>query len=593
MCGIAGFYGFKGFKFNLLDLKEFASPLNHRGPDGEGFEMYSEQRVGLAHKRLSILDISIAGKQPMQYANNRFSISFNGEIYNFLELRNILVSKQYQFNTNTDTEVILAAYDYWGINCFNKFNGMWAIAIYDDNDKTILLSRDRFGIKPLYYKHYGSFFAFASETNCFAKLKDHPRSFNHDVLMKSLINPNYAASINSSIFDGIEQVPPATIIKIDASGVCQKQQYYNFNKACAEKSDIEFHEGDFFNLFEDAVKLRLRSDVPIATAFSGGLDSTAVFSMVHHIAKNQLAQRLPESWQKAFCMEFNGSENNDGPYARAALQEMGWNAEFIEVAEEDIFDKIRLETTYFDDIIGAPLSSITGIYASMKANGYSVSLDGHGADEYLFGYRNMVNDVFYNSLQLNGKKTTLQIGVALLNMYHPEQRKEVKKRLNTLIKAAYKTRNYFKRIIKNTLQTNDFDKELTYQNFLVDPLPGLLKNFDKASMYSGVEVRMPFMDYRLVEMCQNLPLEMKINKGHTKWIVKDELKSIMPRVTLERTYKIGIGAPINQWLANKSKYDEILQEGPHKHLIPKEILANTNEDKSELWKYLNLQLIKL
>ncbi len=592
MCGIAGILNFQGQKVSLSKIKRFSEPLNHRGPDGEGFEIYNEGRVGFAHKRLSILDILIAGKQPMRCANNKLSIIFNGEIYNFLELKDILKSKQYQFTTNTDTEVILAAYDYWGTDCFNKFNGMWALAIFDENDKSVLLCRDRFGIKPLYYKHYGNFLAFASETNCFKNINHHPRSFNHEVLIESLTNPNYAASINSSIFEGIKQLPPATFMKIDESGICKKEQYYNFKKACAEQSDIEYSAGDFFNLFEDAVKLRLRSDVPIATAFSGGLDSTAVFSMVHYIAKNQLAQRLPLTWQKAFCMEFKDSENNDGPYARAALQEMGWDAQFIEVAKQDIFSKLVADTTYFDDIIGTPSTSITGVYSAMKANGYSVSLDGHGADEYLFGYRDMVNDVFYNSLQLNGKKTTLRIGVALLNMYHPEKRKEIKKRLNTEIKAAYQPNNYFKRILKNTLQNNDFDKQLAYKNFLIDPLPALLKNFDKASMYSSVEVRMPFMDYRLVEMCQNLPLEMKINKGHTKWIVKDELKEIMPKATLNRTYKIGIGAP-EQWLKNSALYDEILQDGPHKALIPKDVFTSPEISKNELWKYLNLQLIKL
>ena len=145
--------------------------------------------------------------------------------------------------------------------------------------------------------------------------------------------------------------------------------------------------------------------------------------------------------------------------------------------------------------------------ARLEANGYSVSLDGHGADEYLFGYRNMVNDAFYNSLQQKGKKTSLHIGVALLNMYHPSKRKEIKKRLHSEIKSAYNTKSYFKRLFKNTLHGNDFAKELVNHNFLVDPLPALLKNFDKASMFSSVEVRMPFMDYRLVEMCQNRDID--------------------------------------------------------------------------------------
>ncbi len=593
MCGIAGIYNFDGKTLSLDDLKTFAKPISHRGPDAEGFDFFHERKISFAHKRLSILDISDAGAQPMQSADNQLSIVFNGEIFNFIELRNELKSKGYAFRTNTDTEVILIAYQHWGHACFNKFNGMWAMAIYHKSNNSILLCRDRFGIKPLYFKHYGNFFAFASETNCFANIKNFPRSFNHDILTKTLDNPNYAASIQSSIFEGIMQVKPGCYMTIDEKGFCEENKYYHFEKACAEISDITYQTGDFFDLFEDAVKIRLRSDVPIATAFSGGLDSTAVFSMVQYIAKSKIEGRLPKDWQKAFCMEFKGELNNDAPFAVAALKEMGLEADFIQLGEENISNAIINETTYFDDIIGTPISSITGIYRAMKNAGYTVSLDGHGADEYLFGYRDMVNDLFYNSLKYNGKKSTLKTGVALLNMYHKDERLRVKKRLNQEIKLAYQNLNYFKRLWRNTIEENEKDKEIVKHHFFINPLPALLKNFDKASMLSGVEVRMPFMDYRLVEMCYNLPIESKINKGHTKWIVKDELKNIMPKVTLDRTYKIGIGAPLQTWLGNKNKiiFDEILMDGPNKEFVPKEIL-NTN-DIDKYWKYLNLQLIKL
>jgi len=597
MCGIAGIYHFDNKKIDQRNFSQFTATLNHRGPDSEGEVLLNDDRLALAHKRLSILDISQAGHQPMISASGKYIISYNGEVYNFLELRKDLNQKGYQFKTQTDTEVILAAYEHWGTECFNKFNGMWSMAIYHFEDGKLLLCRDRFGIKPLYYKHYGNFFAFASETNAFEKIKGKPRSIDRAIFERSIIDPYYSASFGASIFDGIVQIKPGHYMLIEENGITVQKQYYHFYKNCASNADLTYKFGDFYNLFEDAVKLRLRSDVPIATAFSGGIDSTAVFAMVNYLAKKSFSDNVPKEWQKGFCLSFANSANDDTPFAKAAIEEMNWNADFINLTPHTIIDKIIHDTKFYDDLSTTPLTSISPIYNAIKNNGFSVSLDGHGADEYLFGYRNMVNDLYYNSLLYNGKKTSKQIAVALKNMYPPADQKALKKRLISEINEAYKGGNYFKRLWRNTIHTNECDTEIIKQNFFISPLPALLKNFDKASMQHGVEVRMPFMDYRLVEMCYNIPWTEKIKNGQSKWIIRNELKTIMPKVVLNRNHKIGISGPLEQWLnlENRKKLLPIIREGKNMDYMPAQWKNQDllKIDNATFWLYLNIQLIQI
>ena len=592
MCGIAGIYHFKGEKCEISDLKQFAAPLNHRGPDAEGFMLYNKGRLGFAHKRLSILDLSPNGAQPMASSSKRYSIVFNGEIFNFIEIRKDLNLKGYKFKSDTDTEVILASFEEWGNECFNKFNGMWAIAIFDHLTNNVILSRDRFGIKPLYYKHFGSFFAFASETNCFKHIKAHPRSFDFENIKRTIADPYFVNSIHSSIFEGIDQLRPGHIMQIDANGVCETLQFYDFHANCASQSDISYTPGDFKYLFEDAVRLRLRSDVPIGTAFSGGLDSTAVFSIIKHLASTSKdLSRLPKKWQTAFCMVMNEDSNiNDLPFAQKALKELNSEAIYIETDQHNLFDQIIQDHNYYDDIIGTPLTSITPIYQSMKTNGYTVSMDGHGADEYLYGYRGMVSDLFYKSLNYKGKGYVKRIRDGLVPMYLNNEQAEINDKLNRIIKNHYGLSSYFKRLVRNTFVPESPEKSIVYSNIFSSPLPSLLKTFDKAAMLNSVEIRMPFMDYRLIEMCYNLHNNFKIRDGKTKWILRNELKDILPQSTLDRTYKIGVQAPVDHWLngQHKNKFNEIINNGPNNDLIHE--IGKHNISK---WSLINLQLIKL
>jgi len=592
MCGIAGIFKFDGQACSLAEIKQFAQPIDHRGPDDEGYELYADNRLALAHKRLSILDLSNSAAQPMLAANKKYSIVFNGEIFNFLELRKELQQKGHAFITETDTEVILAAYTEWGSSCFNRFNGMWAISLFNHESKEVLLCRDRFGIKPLFYSHFGSLIAFASETNCFKNISGHTRSFNMETLQETMKDPYYANALNTSIFEGIEQIPAGHMMLIDSTGLCTTKRYYSFEAACASQSDFTYTTGDFKDLFIDAVRLRLRSDVPIATAFSGGLDSTSVFSVIKHLA-NQPEQmsRLPKNWQTPFCMAMQEDERvNDLPYAQVALKELHSEATFLQTDHHNLMDNLIKDHAFYDDIIGTPITSVSPIYEAMKANGFSVSMDGHGADEYLYGYRNMVMDLFYQAPAVKGKRYSKRVLSALIEMYHPQSQGETLFKLGRVLSKQYNLPSYLKRLLRNTLQTNEPEKEIILKNMFKSPLPTLLKTFDKAAMKHGVEIRMPFMDYRLIEMCYNLPNRFKINEGKTKWILRNELKDIVPQSTLERTYKIGVQAPIDSWLNGKHKatVKEVIENGEHTLM-----LKDLDQNGITQWAKFNLQCIKL
>jgi asparagine synthase (glutamine-hydrolysing) len=283
------------------------------------------------------------------------------------------------------------------------------------------------------------------------------------------------------------------------------------------------------------------------------------------------------------------------PFAKKALKELNADASIIYTDSTNLFDNIFADTQFFDDITGSPLTAITGIYKAMKNKGISVSMDGHGADEYLFGYRSMVMDLFYKSQLYQGKKYSKRLAKVLLRMYHPDEQSDLKQTLKDQMKNAYTFPNYIKRLARNTFMPEFPEQNIALNHLFKSPLPSLLKNFDKASMKHGVEIRMPFMDYRLIEMCYNLENRYKLNHGQTKWIVRDELKNIMPPSTLARNYKIGVQAPVEKWLAgeHKHKFEALLHDGHHKDLIPKEFLNAKDKNYQQYWHFLNLQMIDL
>ena len=596
MCGIAGIIDLKGQAIGMVDIMRFTDSMAHRGPDGSGYDLLNHQTVALGHRRLSILDLSDSAKQPMSYAHKRYWMTYNGEVYNFNEIKHELISKGHSFESNTDTEVILAAYVEWGKACLHKFNGMFAFAIWDDTKKHLFLARDRFGIKPVYYTFKdGSLFAFASETNAFKVLKGFNRSINPTHL-QLVLNDTYALEGQGlSLFNDIQLLPPAHYLEWSEKKGLSFQKWFDLEQHLhTVPKSIEEQADMFYDLFRDACKIRLISDVPIATALSGGLDSSAVYSTIFDILQHEHLERVPQNAQTAFSAIFSGMPNDEKAFAKMATEYTKGPIEWIESNQLDLIKIIQKDTIAADFIHTSPITSIANIYFGIKQKGFSVSLDGHGVDEMLYGYRDMVYDL-YNQFHKKGNISGMvNIGQVLVKMYPLHAQEKISKELSQNLKSV-ETQSYIKRLIKSNRNSGQ-EKDLCLFETVIHTLPSLLRNFDKASMMNGVEIRMPFLDWRLVAFCASLPIESKIGNGYTKRILRHAMTNRMSEQIRTRTFKVGISSPIHYWLNRDLKAWAIdtLSHSSIKHQAMSEYQSGelSNATAQKVWQQINLQLIQ-
>ncbi len=610
MCGIAGIYNLNGNSVDLNNLKHFTDSMRHRGPDGAGYELFNNNTLGLGHRRLSILDLSEAAKNPLHYAD-RYTITFNGEIFNFLEIKNDLIAKGYSFKTETDTEVVLAAYNEYGKDCLLKFNGMWAFAIWDKKENTLFLSRDRFGVKPLHYCFIPNhLFAFASETIAFKHLDEFNRNFDEKNLVCAIQLSNYIEAAGKTIFKSIYQLLPGHSIVIANNKELKIERWWNTaDHLILVNSNYEKQVEEFKELFFSACKLRMRSDVPIASALSGGLDSSSVYCTLQQFKNSSSElQRLPSDWQKAFVATFPGTNMDERQYAEEVINYTNGNAVYIIPDYSNLIKDIVKTTALFDGIIANPVIAICDIYKAMRKNGIVVSLDGHGADEYAFGYNYYVLDAFYEALKNNnenGAKEYSAIVSELSPVYNSEklmqsfyENNSVKAKIKNKIKSIIGTNGSQKLPSNNFNWFNEESKTETFSvfsnpfkgitktlfnDFHYNSLPINLRDFDRASMQNSIEIRMPFMDYRLVNYMFSLPQESKLGNGFTKRIIRDAMKGIVPEKIRTRKLKIGIGSPIAEWVAGPMK--ELIND----NISSKKLLEANYLKGAEIKKYVEQQ----
>lgn len=588
MCGIAGIWNFEDRKVQLNDLKRFTDSISHRGPDGAGYQLLDNDCLGLGHRRLSILDLSENGKQPMSYREEKYWITFNGEIFNFLELRNELHALGYVFRTNTDTEVILASYIHWGIDCLKKFNGMWAFAIYDTDKKNLFLARDRYGVKPLHYTFESNQFAFASETIAFKSLAGHTRRINYSNMAVAIDSNNILEGLGHTIFENIYQLLPGHYLLLQKN---QKPKQHRWWNTLETKTEIPPHYADqvphFKSLFENACKLRLISDVPVATALSGGVDSSSVYCMVNHVVNSGNTVRTHSNNKTAFCATFPGTDVDERTYAEKVIAYTGGTAIFVEPDYTNLPQQILESTIRFDSITSTPLYSILEVYKGMKRNGYTVSLDGHGGDEILYGYTPTVFEVLMHAYQTGDTQLEKESESTYLNMFAPSTIDKNRAWLHSIRAQVNKQRSPLgkaKSLVKNLIGKNKADetifnspnnwvsshlhvlpelsdKPYSYEHlnraekalardFCLLNIPYNLRDFDRAAMQTGIEIRMPLMDYRLVQYSFSLPFSAKIGNGVTKRILRDAMKDLMPEEIRMRKNKMGFTAPVKKWLSD-------------------------------------------
>ncbi len=549
MCGICGFYD----PDNKLPekaalLQKMNSAQKHRGPDDEG--VYLDGPVGLGHVRLSILDLSCAGHQPMHYGN-RYTVVFNGEIYNFIELREELKQAGYIFHTNCDTEVLLAAYDHWGEACQSRFNGFWAFAVYDKQSGELFLSRDRYGVKPLYYTELPGYLLFASEIKTLLTDARIPRRANDAAIFDYLVN-GFVDCTEETFFDGVCRLEAGCCMRIDSQGKKQFRRYYElpYRESLVEPVGCTMIR-EFRRLFEQSIALRLRADVPVGSCLSGGLDSSAIVCE----SNRQLRAMGGGADQQTFSSCYTGDPNDERKFMDAVIEKTGVNAHFTYPTGDTLFEDLE-HLIYTQDEPFVSTSMYAGYCVMRLAHekGAKVLLDGQGADEILCGYRKA--RVYYIKRLLGAKRFGRASRELLAYLPYMRKGKNVSlladlnmirqflgKTSSTDIRHRYLEESFAKRTLRNSYQEND---RFLLNDFDRIVLPALLRYVDRNSMAFSIEDRLPFLDFRLVEYAMDLPLNAKIADGWSKAIMRKALD--MPEIIRKRRDKIGFYTPEKAWM---------------------------------------------
>jgi asparagine synthase (glutamine-hydrolysing) len=549
MCGIAGILIQGSGQVDPEDLRALASALSHRGPDGEGLWRSPDGRVGLVHRRLAIIDTSAAGDQPMHSADGRYSIVYNGEVFNFLELRLELEALGMIFHSESDTEVVLQAWCQWGAGMLERFNGMWAIAIVDHETQETFLARDRFGIKPLHYAHDARRFAFASELRALRALPGVSSEVDPQVARRLLFDPFSIEASERTLFSAVRRLPAGHCATLSAGQLTVRRWWRTVDHLPEVPSKFEEAVVRWRELFDDAVRLRMRSDVPIGTCLSGGFDSSAIVCAMAAVADGRPAQlHDARDWRHAFVATFPGQPNDETPEAREAAAFAGIDPHLMPVDERDATADIDSILADLDDVYISLPTAPWLIYRELRRNGLTVSLDGHGADELMGAYRQQGDGLGYKLRNLVARFAATPAGAAAV---------DAAKSAWLSAKGLNFMRGHRFSAPAPLGLPSDADplprewgplNQRLYRMFHATVLPTILRNFDRLSMAHGIEVRMPFMDWRLVTFTMALPDAWKSSQGYGKWIARQALSGRMPeRIRMNRR-KVGFNSPMPGWL---------------------------------------------
>jgi asparagine synthase (glutamine-hydrolysing) len=599
MCGIAGIVKFNNSSVDALAaIQKMDNAINHRGPDGDGYlvinggteipafgkdtpsaiiessilhkptQPLSKITVVdaiLAHRRLSIIDVQATGYQPMCNVDKSLWIVHNGEIYNYLELREELSKAGHKFHTSSDTEVILAAYKQWGADCVNHFNGMWAFVVYDKEKQQLFASRDRFGVKPFYYIHNSSCFAFASEQKA--------------LLASSLIEfkPNGSAIFDywmfssmekeeEGMFSGIFELFPSYNLTVNIkTGELKKWKYYTlpYSKDYESSKFDEKQSVDHIrSLVTDSVKLRLRADVEVGSCLSGGIDSSAIVSTIYNTNHSAL---------NTFTVSFNEKEIDESSWARIVSDHTHSKAHIVKPQANELLKDLK-DLIYCQDI---PIWS-TSTYAQfrvmqlIKESNIKVVLDGQGGDELFAGYESYYFYYLQDILRTKGLADFLKAPKEIqrlmpsLKQYFKQlvlkeylYRLPAKQQLNARL-SIHKELKYLNKDFLNTYASRIYDKpvvagslnEALSNDFNNSLLKTYLRCEDRCSMWHSVESRTPFSDdVNLIEYAFSIPSKYKIQHGRLKPLLREAMKGIVPKQVLDRKDKKGYNTPGPKWIA--------------------------------------------
>jgi asparagine synthase (glutamine-hydrolysing) len=591
MCGITGFINIKSHmsKDMMLNIsKKMTDSLYHRGPDQEGIWVDEQIGIALGHRRLSILDLSQEGSQPMISSSTRYCIVYNGEIYNFSILRNELIHSGFSFRGHSDTEVLLAAIECWGLDkSIQRFTGMFAFALFDRHERCLYLVRDRLGEKPLYYGSVGSTFIFGSELKAICAHPDFIKEINRDAVALYL-RYNCVPS-PYSIYKGIYKLSAGSMVKVNIDNPTfdlSPIQYWSV-KAIAEERTIRPFAGSeseavhtLDSLLREAVKQQMVADVPIGAFLSGGIDSSTIVSLMQTQSKSSV---------KTFTIGFSENGYNEAEYAKQVAKHLGTDHTELYITPQQALDVIPKIPSIYDEPFSDSSQIPTYLVSQLARQHVTVSLSGDGGDELFGGYKRYMwtQKIWGNMKWVPGKSRRLLSFIA--TSVSPQNVDKLFNVITGFLPAKYKNYPYGDKLHKlaellavqgpediyyrlvshwnNPLQvvlgaeepstvftdrnlwmnTNDFTKQMMYLDMMSYLPDDILTKVDRASMAVSLESRIPMLDHRVVEFASSLPQSMKIKSGVGKWILRQVLYQYVPKQLVERP-KMGFGVPIDSWL---------------------------------------------
>jgi asparagine synthase (glutamine-hydrolysing) len=610
MCGISGLLSLQGIEVrHLCDMNEL---ISHRGPNDEGYVLFGTNSVrcyagkdtdhqarevdlawspktdldnaisgdfflGFGHRRLSIVDLSPMGHQPMCYSDGRYWITYNGEVYNHVELRSELENEGYSFVSHSDTEVILAAYACWGEACLHRFNGMWAFAIYDTQARSLFMARDRFGVKPLYYwVSPGGSLCFGSEIKQFTAFSGWKARVNgqraYDFLVWGLTDHT-----DETLFEGVFQLRAGCSVTLDIRTLPSKLAQGRLPAVQWYRLEVQIFRGSFADAavqfrdkFTESVKLRLRADVPVGSCLSGGLDSSSIVCVANQLLREQDAHSLQRTFSA--CAEVDRFDERK--WIDEVVRQTAVDAQYVYPSLEKLFEVSPAITWHQDEPYGSTsIFAQWNVFQLAAENDVKVMLDGQGADEQLAGYHAFFAPRFVSLLR-SGRLVTLWrelqstkrlhgytlafLLAGMANLLLPNRLKNALKQImgRTHASPAWLDMQALGAQAVNPYSmyggTADSIQALSYAQLTATNIQMLLHWEDRNSMAHSIESRVPFLDYRLVEFVLSLPDEYKLSCGITKLVQRAAMSGILPNAIRDRMDKLGFVTPEEVWVRQQS-----------------------------------------
>lgn len=624
MCGIAGYIDKSGkCKTSKELLKKMTDKMIHRGPDAEG--QWIDDKVAMGHRRLAIVDLDVKSNQPMFSYDGRFVITYNGEIYNYIELKEELEKNGAFFRTKCDTEVVIEAYRVYGVECFNRFNGMWSFVLYDIEKQQIIVCRDRFGIKPLYIVDNDDVFIFASEMKAIIEAFPDENIINETWIYRYLSFSQIEDCDGECFYKNIKNFPMAQYMIYDLkTNVKEFQKYWRVDVGKFHERWIQGRNPvqTFKNLFESAVGIRLRADVEVGACLSGGLDSSSIVGCV----SKKYGKRI-----HTFSSIYEDVDCNEEKYIRTVNEKWDNVPHYVkpDVDESNLIKYVE-DLTYYHDQPSIDMSMYSGYKVMEEAQrNVKVLLDGQGADELFAGYDTYYLSYIDDLLDKNTIKSKLQTLKIFIHL--KRERPDIMNLVSTdtLVWSVgiknsidiFKKNSVEKQNSKKTVKlftdrflksVNDKERSMEIyglsnlneklcQDIIYDSIPCLLHNEDGNSMAFSIEARVPFLDYRIVEFAIALDGKYKIRNGRTKWIIRKACREYLPRKVAQRKDKMGFPAPFARWLREgKSKEDiaKIIHDFGEREIVPRETIEelykahmNSEADFNQiLFRFLSLEL---